>query len=112
MPATDDGSAITRIVFIAQERRAPKPRSRSRRIKQWRCPACDKPVEADTLLDFETGWATEVGGRWWTKGVCPHCFNRVQFTKHGAVVIAGGQHVPGQEWVPVPKTVIRKGKRG
>lgn len=111
MPIRDDGSAITRIVFIAQERKAPKARSRTRKVKQWLCPSCSKPVEADTLLDFENGWHTaDAGGRWWIKGVCPHCFNRIQFTKSGAVVI-DTPHKPGEEWKPVRKTIIKRRQR-
>lgn len=104
----DDGSRISRIVFLAESRKAPKARTRTRKVKQWRCPSCDKPVEADTLLDFEHGWYTEdAGGRWWTKGICPHCFNRIQFTKSGAVVMTT-PHKPGEPWKPVRKTIIRR----
>lgn len=107
----DDGSPISRIVFLAESRKAPKARARTRTITQWRCPSCRKPVEADTLLDFEHGWFTDdAGGRWWTKGVCPHCFNRVQFTKAGSVVMTT-PHTPGMPWKPVRVTIIRRRSR-
>lgn len=103
----DDGSAIRTIVFLANDRQPAKLPRGKRAQKQWACPSCGKAVGADTLLDFESGWHTEDAGRWWTKGICPHCWTRVQFTKTGAAVIEGN-HTPGAEWKPVRKTIIRR----
>lgn len=106
----DDGSPISRIVFLANDRRAAKLPRGKKAAKQWACPSCGRAVGADTLLDFESGWVMEDAGRWWTKGLCPHCFTRVQFSKSGAAVIEGA-HVPGKEWAPVKKTIIRRRTR-
>lgn len=103
----DAGSAIRTIVFLANDRRAAKLPRGKKATKQWACPSCGRAVGADTLLDFESGWHTEDAGRWWTKGICPHCWTRVQFTKSGATVIEG-DHKPGTEWKPVRKTIIRR----
>lgn len=101
-----DGSRITKIVFLAQDRQpAKRPRGMKAR-KQWACPGCGRAVGADTLLDFESGWVMEDTGRWWTKGICPHCGQRVQFTKHGSKVIE--VNIPGREMIAGKKTVIRK----
>ena len=114
----DDGSRITKIVFLANDRRAAKVPRGTKAQKQWACPGCGKAVGADTLLDFESGWVIHdmtgdgdlpsgaSGGRWWTKGICPHCFERVQFTKSGAKVIE--VNVPGREMGSGRKTIIRK----
>ena len=102
----DDGGRITKIVFLANDRRAAKVPRGTKAQKQWACPGCGKAVGADTLLDFESGWAMEDGGRWWTKGICPHCFRRVQFTKSGARVLE--VNVPGREMGSGRKTIIRK----
>ena len=101
----DDGSAIHTIVFRSLDRQPAKlPRGVKAR-KQWACPGCGRAVGADTLLDFETGWSVGDAGRWWTKGICPHCWKRVQFTKHGAAVL--DYNIEGKP-VTAPKTVIRK----
>lgn len=103
----DDGSAIHTIVFVTPSRQ-PAPRKGGKRAKQWTCPdpACSRTLATDELLDFENGWSLVDQGRWWVKGICPHCFSRVEFTKSGARVLTA---VAVQPTKPVPrKTVIRK----
>lgn len=106
----DDGSAIHTIVFLATDRRAAKRPKSAKGGKQWLCPACARKLGADDLLDFEHGWSLGDQGRWWVKGICPHCWKRVQFTKTGATVVDGDPQV-GRPWTPVRKTVILKRER-
>lgn len=102
----NDGSRITKIVFLGLDRQPAKLPRGKRAAKQWACPGCGRAVGADTLLDFESGWAVEDAGRWWTKGLCPHCGKRVQFTKSGAKVL--DVNTPGREMVTGKKTIIRR----
>ena len=111
MKPRDDGSPIRTIVFLATDRQPAKLPKGKRAVKQWVCPSCGRAVGADTLLDFEHGWHTDdSAGRWWVKGICPYCWNRIQFTKHGAAVV-DGPHTPGKEWKPVRKTIIKRRSR-
>jgi hypothetical protein len=101
---------IHTIVFITPDRQPAKLPRGKKAQKQWRCPGCGRAVGADSLIDFETGWAMGEAGRWWVKGICPHCMQRVQFTKSKSVVI-DSPHTPGKEWAPVRKTIIQKRRR-
>lgn len=93
---------IDRIVFVS-DRTATALRPAERKKvwaknparKGWRCPGCDKPVAMRELGGLEMGSAAPDGGRWWVKGTCPHCLARIQFTKHGARVLA--RDVPTRE---------------
>lgn len=109
----DDGSAIHTIVFITPSRQ-PAPKTR-KRAKQWTCPdpECGRTLATDELLDFENGWSLVDQGRWWVKGICPHCFSRVEFTKSGSRMLVtlpvAPTPKPSSGLFRVPrKTVIRK----
>lgn len=102
----NDGKPITKIVFVSVDRQPAKLPRGQRAAKQWACPGCGRAVGADTLIDFEHGWHLDDGGRWWVKGICPHCRRRIQFTKHGAMVLE--VNVPGREMASGKRTIIRK----
>lgn len=109
MSVPHDGSRIHTIVFVSPDRQPAKRPKSAKGGKQWVCPpSCGRRIGADDLIDFEHGWSMEdAGGRWWVKGICPHCWRRVQVTKTGIGVVEG-DHQPGREWKPVRKTIVRK----
>lgn len=102
----NDGSPVTKIVFVSQDRQPAKLPRGKKASKQWACPGCGRAVGADTLLDFEHGWALEDAGRWWVKGICPKCGRRIQFTKHGSMMLE--VNTVGREMTTGKKTIIKR----
>lgn len=103
----DDGSRIHTIRFVVPSRQ-PAPAKKRGRAKQWACPApeCGRSLATDELLDFDNGWSVGDAGRWWVRGICPHCFSRLEFTKSGSRVLNTAMPAPPK---PPPRvTVIRR----